>query len=265
MDNRPIGFFDSGLGGLTSITCLKEIMPEEKVIFYGDTARTPYGSKSPDTIRTFSKQIVEYLISQNVKLIVIACNTATSMALEMLREEFPNIPIVGVIDPTVRKVVSDSPKSVGIIGTKATISSNIYIDTLRKYNPRIKTASLACPAFVPLIEEGIIDNQIMDLTIKYYMDDFVMKGDFDSLILGCTHYPLIKENINRIYPDLRLYNSSLEVIMDVKKILTEENMLAQKNDSKDIYYASDLSENFIKMTDKMLKNNDKNIKLIKFE
>ena len=265
MDNRPIGFFDSGLGGLTSITSLKEILPDEKVIFFGDTARTPYGSKSPDTIRTFSKQIVEYLIGQNVKLIVIACNTATSMALEMLRQEFPDMPIVGVIEPTVRKVVSDSPKNVGIIGTKATISSNIYIKTLRKYNREIKTASLACPAFVPLIEEGIIDNKIMDLTIKYYMDDFVKSGDFDSLILGCTHYPLIKENINRIYPDLKLYSSSYEVIMDVKKILSEENMLAQKNDLKDIYYASDLSENFLRMTENLLKNSDKNLKLIKFE
>lgn len=265
MDNRPIGFFDSGLGGLTSITCLKDILPNEKVIFFGDTARTPYGSKSPDTIRTFSKQIVEYLISQNVKLIVIACNTATSMALDMLRLEFPDIPIVGVIDPTVRKVVSDSPESVGIIGTKATISSNIYRDTLRNYNPGIRTASLACPAFVPLIEEGIIDNQIMDLTIRYYMDDFVINGDFDSLILGCTHYPLIKDNINRIYPDLKLYNSSLEVIMDVKEMLTEGDMLAEKNDLNDIYYVSDLSENFLKMTDNLLKNKDKNIKLIKFE
>ena len=263
MDNRPIGFFDSGLGGLTSIMCLKDIMPNEKVLFYGDTARTPYGSKSPDTIRDFSKQIVEYLISMNVKLIVIACNTATSMALEMLREEFKDIPIVGVIEPTVRKVAKDSRKSVGIIGTKATINSDIYNATLRKYNPGIKTNSLACPAFVPLIEEGIVDNMIMDLTIKYYMDDFVKNGDFDSLILGCTHYPLITENINRIYPNLKLYSSSQEVIGDVKRILTERDMLAKENDYKDRYYASDLSENFLKMTDNLFKNRDKKFKLIK--
>lgn len=263
MDNRPIGFFDSGLGGLTSIMSLKDIMPNERVIFYGDTARTPYGSKSPDTIRAFSKQIVEYLISKDVKLIVIACNTATSMALEMLQNEFKDVPIVGVIDPTVRKVVSDSPGSVGIIGTKATITSNIYRDTLRKYDPNIKARSLACPAFVPLIEEGIINNEIMDLTIKYYMDDFVRTGDFDSLILGCTHYPLISENISRIYPELKLYSSSLEVIRDVKQILTERDMLACENDLEDRYYASDLSENFLKMTDHLLKNRDKNIKLIK--
>ena len=220
MDNRPIGFFDSGLGGLTSIMCLKDIMPNEKVLFYGDTARTPYGSKSPDTIRDFSKQIVEYLISMNVKLIVIACNTATSMALEMLREEFKDIPIIGVIEPTVRKVAKDSRKSVGIIGTKATINSDIYNATLRKYNPGIKTNSLACPAFVPLIEEGIVDNMIMDLTIKYYMDDFVKNGDFDSLILGCTHYPLIalKTSSFSIYSSFtvtKLFISFLSCILSV--------------------------------------------------
>lgn len=263
MDNRPIGVFDSGLGGLTSVMALKDIMPNEKVLFYGDTARTPYGSKSPDTIREFSKQIVKYLIGKDVKMIVIACNTATSMALEMLKDEFKDIPIIGVIDPTVRRVVGDSPKSVGIIGTKATIDSNIYADTLSKYDFKIKTYSLACPAFVPLIEEGIIDNEIMDLTIKYYMDDFVRSGDFDSLILGCTHYPLISSNINRIYPDLRLYSSSAEVIRDVQTILTERDMLAEPNSYRDRYYASDLSENFLRMTDHMFKSRDKKIKLIK--
>lgn len=265
MDNRAIGFFDSGLGGLTSVPVLKRALPNEKVLYFGDTARTPYGSKSPETVCKFSAQIVDYLVSKNVKLIVIACNTVTAMALDMLRERHPDVPIVGVIDPTARRVAADNTLNVGIIGTKVTIESGVYAERIHELNPNINTFSLACPAFVPLIEEGIIDNEIMDLTIKYYMDDFVKKNQLDSLILGCTHYPLIAPNINRLYPKLRLYNSSAEVISDVVDILTESDMLAEENDFPDRFYASDLSENFIRMTDTLFEGYDTKIKLKKLD
>ena len=265
MDNRAIGFFDSGLGGLTSVPVLKRALPNEKVLYFGDTARTPYGSKSPDTVCKFSAQIVDYLVSKNVKLIVIACNTVTAMALDMLRERHPDVPIVGVIDPTARRVAADNAPNVGIIGTKVTIESGVYAERIHELNPEISTYSLACPAFVPLIEEGIIDNEIMDLTIKYYMDDFVKDNRIDSLILGCTHYPLIAPNINRLYPELRLYNSSAEVIRDVVEILTERDILAEENDFPDRFYASDLSENFIRMTDTLFEGYDTKIKLKKLD
>lgn len=265
MDNRAIGFFDSGLGGLTSVPVLKRALPNEKVLYFGDTARTPYGSKSPETVCKFSAQIVDYLVSKNVKLIVIACNTVTAMALDMLREKHPDVPIVGVIDPTARRVAADNAPNVGIIGTKVTIESGVYAERIHELNPEISTYSLACPAFVPLIEEGIIDNEIMDLTIKYYMDDFVKDNRIDSLILGCTHYPLIAPNINRLYPELRLYNSSAEVIRDVVEILTERDILAEENDFPDRFYASDLSENFIRMTDTLFEGYDTKIKLKKLD
>ncbi len=267
MDNRPIGFFDSGLGGLTSVAILNKTLPNEKVIYYGDTARTPYGSKSPETIRRFAKDIVGYLLSKDVKLVVIACNTVTAMALEYLREEFPEVPIIGVVEPTARKVAEDGNGKVGIIGTKVTIASRVYEKTLEELSPGIETESLACPAFVPLIEEGIIDNEIMDLTIRFYMDEFVENGDFERLILGCTHYPLIAHRISHFYPQLKLYDSSAEVVKLAKKILEERDMLADPGDdtgdSNCRCYASDLSDSFIDMTNRLLSSDRTRIKLKK--
>ncbi|MBQ3291482.1 MAG: glutamate racemase [Mogibacterium sp.] len=265
MDNRPIGFFDSGLGGLTSVHELHKRLPEEKVIYYGDTARTPYGSKSPETIKTFATQIVDYLVSKNPKMIIIACNTVTSWALDSLRERYPEIPILGVIEPTVRRVVSDGCKRVGVIATKATIKSDIYGRSLKSLDPEMQVYSLACPALVPLIEEGFTDSEIMELTVKHYMDDFVRDHDFDHLILGCTHYPLVAKHIRKHYPGIKLYNSSAEVIKDAAKILTENDMLAKGSELRDRYYASDLSENFIAMTDLLFAGTDFKIKFIKLE
>ncbi|MDD5823009.1 MAG: glutamate racemase [Firmicutes bacterium] len=265
MDNRPIGFFDSGLGGLTSVMELHEILPDEKVIYFGDTARTPYGSKSPDTIREFAGQIVDYLVSKDVKLIIIACNTVTAMALDTLREKYPDVPIYGVIGPVVRKVVKDGVKKVGIIATKATISSDVYSRKIKELDPSIETYSLACPAFVPLVEEGFTDTEIMKMTVAYYLDDFVKDNDFDNLILGCTHYPLVAKHINELYPQLNLYNSSAEVVRELKDYLEENDMLAEPNEFQDRYYASDLSDNFIAMTDLLFKDRDSKIKLVKFE
>lgn len=263
MDNRPIGFFDSGLGGLTSVHELHAKLPDEKVIYYGDTARTPYGSKSPDTIREFATQIVDYLVDNDCKMIIIACNTATAMALDSLRKRYPDIPILGVIEPTVKKVVADGVKKVGVIATKATIGSDVYGKSLKAMKPDIEVSSLACPAIVPLVEEGIIDNEIMDLTIKHYMDQWVKDNDFDNLILGCTHYPLVAKSLKKLYPDLKLYNSSAEVISEAATILKDKDMLATSNSLSDRYYASDVSDNFIAMTDLLCQDRDSRIKLVK--
>lgn len=265
MDNRPIGFFDSGLGGLTSVQELHEKLPNEKVLYFGDTARTPYGSKSPETIRNFATQIVDYLVSKDCKMIIIACNTVTAMALESLRERYPDIPILGVIEPTVRRVTADGCNSIGVIATKATIGSDVYGEKLREQNPEVSVKSLACPALVPLIEEGFVEGDIIELAIKHYMDDFISNGDFDSLILGCTHYPLLTKLFEKLYPGIRLYSSSAEVVNEAAEILKEKDMLADSNDYQDRYYASDLSDNFIAMTEYLFKNRDSRIKLKKLE
>ena len=188
MDNRPIGFFDSGLGGLTCIPHMMRDLPEEKIIYFGDTARTPYGSKAANTIRNFSMEIADFLVKSGVKMIVIACNTVSATCVEDLRRKFPQIPILGIIDPAA-KAVADSCKDgsrVGIIGTKVTINSGAYKKAIQAHNPKLEIFETACPAFVPLIEEGIIENDIMDLTIQYYMDDFIRDNDIDTVVLGCT-------------------------------------------------------------------------------
>lgn len=262
MDNRPIGFFDSGLGGLTCITPLMKKLPEEKIIYFGDTARTPYGSKAVSTIKSFSMEIADFLVKCNVKMIVIACNTVSATCVDLLREKFPKIPIVGIIAPAAQEVADTCQDSnVGIIGTKVTIASHAYSGMVKEMNPDINIHEIACPAFVPLIEEGIIENDIMDLTIKYYMDDFVKDNKIDTVILGCTHYPLIKKNIERIYPDLKILNPSSIIVNRIEKILTEKDMLAHGSDFRNVFYASDLSENFINMIDHIFEDEEEDAKV----
>ena len=266
MDNRPIGFFDSGLGGLTCIPYLMKKLPDEKIIYFGDTARTPYGSKATTTIRNFSMQIAEFLVHNDVKMIVIACNTVSATCLEDLQHRFPQIPILGIIEPAARKVAESctADNNIGIIGTKVTIASKAYETCVEKYNDGLNLYEVPCPAFVPLIEEGIIENDIMDLTIKYYMDDFVNENHLDTVILGCTHYPLIKKNIERIYPELNIINPSSIIVGDIEKILEERDMFAKDSDFQNVFYASDLSENFINMIDHIFEDENEEAK-VKFK
>lgn len=249
MKNKPIGFFDSGLGGLTCIPHLIQQLPDERIIYFGDTARTPYGSKAISTIRNFSYQIADFLVNNNVKMLVIACNTITSTCLKELQIKYPHIPIVGIIDPASKKVAETFTASnrIGIIGTKVTINHKTYINSILSYNPGLKLYDKACPILVPLIEEGIIDNKIMDLSIKYYLDDFINTHGIDTLVLGCTHYPLIRENIERLYPELAIIDPSKEIIQSIKHELSVNNLFSDDPCFKNTFYASDLSDNFLNM------------------
>ena len=249
MDNRPIGVFDSGLGGLTCVTYLMEELPDERLIYFGDTARTPYGSKAEKTVKNFSAQISDFLVDQGVKMIIIACNTVSSICRDELAERFPGVPVVGIIDPAARKAARScsSENRIGVIGTKVTIGSGIYGRTIKNMREDMHVFEMATPAFVPLIEEGFAQSDIMDLTTRYYLDDFILENRIDTLVLGCTHYPLIRDSITRLYPDLRIINPSQEIVGDVRDILGEGDMLADKAVSENIFYASDLSENFVNM------------------
>lgn len=266
MDNRPIGVFDSGLGGLTCIPNLFRELPEEKVIYFGDTARTPYGSKAISTVKTYTNQIADFLASKDVKMMVIACNTISATCLPQLRQRFPKIPILGIIQPAAERIAMtcSDEQNVGIIATKVTIASGVYTDSIHELHPGLQVHTKATPAFVPLIEEGIIENEIMDLTIRYYMDDFVRDNKLDTLVLGCTHYPLIRKNIMRIYPQLKIVNPSYEIVARIKEVLTKENLLAANNDRENIFYASDLSENFVNMIQNILKT-EKSDLILKFK
>lgn len=258
MDNRPIGFFDSGLGGLTSIAPLRRALPQERIIYYGDTARTPYGSKSPNTIKTFSRQISDFLIQQDVKMIVIACNTVSATCLNDLRQRHPNIPILGIIQPAAETVAKTCTKKnrIGIIGTKVTIKSHTYETLIQKSNPELQIHTVPCPALVPLIEEGILQHEIMDLTIQYYMDHFISYHQIDTLVLGCTHYPLIRKNIEKLYPNLRIINPSEEIVSRIETVLSENDLFAQQSNAENTFFASDLSENFVNMINRIFENSE---------
>ena len=267
MDNRPIGFFDSGLGGLTAIPHLFERLPNERVIYFGDTARTPYGSKAVSTIRNYVDQIGDFLVSKDVKMLVIACNTVSSTCLERLSEKFPGLPVVGIIRPAAARVaeICGEKSKVGVIATKVTVNSGAYGREIRRLMPGKTVYEKATPAFVPLIEEGIIENEIMDLTIHYYMDEFIAGHGIDVLVLGCTHYPLIRRNVERIYPGLTIVNPSLEIIGEVETILRERDALAGKdNERENVFYASDLSENFTAMIEKIMETERSNL-ILKFK
>ena len=259
MDNRYIGVFDSGIGGLTSIPYIMRMMPYERIIFFGDTARTPYGSKAAETITQFTMQIGDFMMRNNVKMLVAACNTISSVSLGALRDKYPDVPVIGTIYPTSKVVARDcAPDArIGIIGTKATVSSITYLERIKKKNPEMEHIyQISCPAFVPLIEEGIIDNEIMDMTIHYYLDDFIRDNKIDTLVLACTHYPLISDNLKRLYPDIRLISSSKEVATAVRIELEKRDMFANSENERreNFFYASDLSENFIDMIQLILKN-----------
>ena len=195
-NSLPIGVFDSGVGGLTVAREILLNLPEEKIIYFGDTARVPYGNKSKETIIRYSRQIVRFLMSQGVKAITVACNTASALALETIQGEF-DIPIIGVVEPgAVAAVKATLNHKIGVIGTSGTVSSGLYERYIHQIDPKAQVYSKACPLFVHLVEEGMIDDPVTLIMIHRYLDELVHTHDIDSLILGCTHYPLLRDVID---------------------------------------------------------------------
>ena len=191
INEAPIGVFDSGLGGLTVAREIMRNLPTERIVYFGDTARVPYGSKSKDTIVRYSRQIVRFLKTQDIKAIVIACNTATALAIDEVKEE-AGMPVIGVIDPGAHMAVrATRNKNVGVIATRATIQARTYTTFINNLDPEINVISQACPLLVPLVEEGWLHDRITDEILMRYLDD-VLEHDVDTLILGCTHYPLLR-------------------------------------------------------------------------
>jgi glutamate racemase len=266
MDNRPIGIFDSGLGGLTCINPLVKALPNEHIVYFGDTARTPYGSKSPETVCEFALQIADFLMSQDAKMLVIACNTISSIAIDALKNAYPGTPILGIIQPAAAEIsrICSPENSIGIIGTKVTIQSKAYNSAIAAHRQDLHIHSLACPAFVPLIEEGIIENEIMDLTIHHYLDKFIGYHKIDTLVLGCTHYPLITENLRRSFPSLKIINPSETIAQAVADTLSSQDLLADEAEGGNTFCASDLSENFVNMINRIVSRNEFKIALRKF-
>jgi len=221
---KAIGVFDSGIGGLTVVHELTMRLPNEEIVYLGDTARLPYGTKSPETVLRFSRENLAFLKRKNVKIIVVACNTASSVALpKLLGEE--DIPLVGVLLPGARAAArSTKAKRVGVIGTTATIRSGAYDDALWELEPQIKIWSRACPLFVPLVEEGWHEDEITYLTAKRYLDPMTDFGA-DALVLGCTHYPVIRDVIARVVgQSVMLVDSAHETAAEVERVLAQKNL-----------------------------------------
>ena len=258
--NAPIGVFDSGVGGLTVAREIMRQLPEESMIYFGDTARVPYGTKSKDTIVRYSRQIVNFLLSKGVKAVVIACNTASALALADLQELY-NVPIIGMVQPgAIAAMNATKNKNIGIIGTNATIKSGQYGQYLRKLDPSVTVVTKACPLFVPLVEEGLIDDRITEDMVSRYLREF-KQYDIDSLILGCTHYPLFAELFkNELRTDAEVINTGTVIANQLQNLLGK-NLLSSSKTGKTEIYLTDTECNFISVAQKVL--SEKEIKINK--
>ena len=227
---KAIGIFDSGIGGLTVLKELVSALPFENTIYLGDTARVPYGIRSPETVTRYSFEITRFLLSQEIKILVVACNTASAVSLEAVKREFP-LPVIGVLEPGARAAVRATRKrKIGIIGTEATVASGAYEKAIGKIGPDIDVFAEACPLFVPLVEEGWTNNDVAELIAGRYLAPFQGKG-IDVLVLGCTHYPLLKKVISGIMGDgITLIDSATETAREVADVLAKLNWLRPDHD-----------------------------------
>ena len=246
-NTAAIGVFDSGVGGLTVTREIMRQLPNENVVYFGDTARVPYGSKSKNNIIRFSRQIIRFLKTKNVKAIVIACNTASALALDTVQEEF-DIPIIGVIVPGARAAVRETKNGqIGVLGTEATIKSETYTKEIRKLMPEAEVIGKPCPLFVPLVEEGWYHDPVTEEVARRYLKE-LQEQEIDTLILGCTHYPLLRSTIRKIMgEEVCLVNPAYETALELKKLLSRLDLASNEVAQEEFpyrFYVSDLAEKF---------------------
>ena len=266
--SAPVGVFDSGVGGLTVAREIMRQLPNENIVYFGDTARVPYGSKSKDNIIRYSRQIINFLKTKNVKAIVIACNTASALALDVVREEI-DIPIIGVVEPGARAALEvTQTKKIGVIGTEATIRSAMYEKIIQGHDSEATVIGKACPLFVPLVEEGFAKHKVTEEIIDYYLAS-LLETDIDSLILGCTHYPLLRSRIREYVGDrITLVNPAYETAMDLKKLLENcnmENTGEGQEHASYSFYVSDAADKFKQFANSILPYDIETTKQINIE
>ncbi len=259
-NGAPIGVFDSGVGGLTVAREIMAQIPNERIVYFGDTARVPYGSKSKTTITKFTKQIVRFLMTQDVKALVIACNTMSAYAIDEVEKDV-SLPVIGVVKPGARVAVSQTRnKRIGVIATEGTIGSGMYERFITNIDPTVNVLTKACPLFCPLVEEGMLDDPVTDEVARRYLKE-LMDKDIDTLIMGCTHYPLLAPALKRLVGDrVRLVNPAYETARELKEMLTENGLLNDtplENQEKDHeFYVSDLADKFTRFAADILDNDD---------
>ena len=246
-NESAIGVFDSGIGGLTVLQKIIETLPKENTVYLGDTARAPYGTKSVETVLRYSFENTEFLVQKGVKAVVVACNTSTAIALTRLRDSL-SIPVIGVIEPGVRRAIkSTKNKRVGVIGTEATIQSGAYTRALKEADGTVEVYSRACPLFVPLVEEGWTDNDVVEMTVKAYLGSLKQSG-IDALILGCTHYPLLKKAIREfIGSGVRLVDSAEETAREVETTLKKAVLTRRNGKGIHSFFVTDAPDRFIEV------------------
>jgi glutamate racemase len=246
--SRPIGVFDSGIGGLTVVSALRALLPNESIFYLGDTARVPYGGKSEATVQRYSLEIAAMLLAEKAKTVVVACNTASALALPQLEKTLP-VTVTGVILPGARAAIAKTHTGhVGVIGTRATIKSGAYERALRSLNPDVRVTACACPLLVPLIEEGWLQSAITDEIIMQYLKPLMDEG-IDTLVLGCTHYPLLRDAIARLLgDDVRLVDSAENCASAVRELLVRENLCAPETNGGNLQVAlTDPPDSFLRV------------------
>lgn len=262
---KPIGVFDSGIGGLTVVDEIMQQLPQERIIYFGDTARVPYGNKSKKSILKYSKQIVNFLMTKNVKAIVVACNTASAFALDEIASQV-TMPIIGVVKPGARTAASVTKNNnIGVIGTKGTINSGIYQRYLNKTNPEVNVFGKACPLFVPLVEEGWINDSITKDVASRYLEEF-KNYNIDTLVLGCTHYPLLHKTIGLVLgKEVELVNPAYETAKTLKNVLKSNKIQNNFLYGKHEFYVSDGVDRFNNFAGGILPNYLKEAKEINID
>ena len=267
LNHAPIGVFDSGVGGLTVAREIMRQIPDERIVYFGDTARVPYGSKSPNTIIRYSRQIIRFLRTKNVKAIVVACNTASAFALETIKPEL-DIPIIGVVKPGAKVAAQTTQNGkIGVIGTEGTIRSEIYTKTIHRENKDAQVMGRACPLFVPLVEEGWIKDPVTVAVAERYLQPF-KESDIDTLILGCTHYPLLRSTVREIMGEgVNLVNP--ETAVELRRLLAEQGIAndgkIQNREEKYQFYVSDAAEKFMQFANSILPYDIEQTQLIPIE
>jgi glutamate racemase len=252
-DSRPIGVFDSGIGGLTVVSALRRLLPNESIYYLGDTARVPYGGKSASTVQRYSLEIASLLLGENAKTLIVACNTASALALPVLRERVP-VTVTGVIEPGAQAAAGATRNGhIGVIGTRATIKSGAYERALRELNPDLRVTARACPLLVPLIEEGWLQSDVTDKVVMQYLEPLLEDG-IDTLVLGCTHYPLLRPTIGRLLGDaVTLVDSAENCAAALRDLLQQERLAAGAEcDGKLQVALTDPPDAFLQIADEAL-------------
>jgi glutamate racemase len=245
-DARPIGVFDSGIGGLTVVKALRDLLPNENIFYLGDTARVPYGPKSPETVQRYAVELAGMLMRQNAKALVVACNTVSSVALPLLTKKFA-VPVIGVIEPGARAALhATRNRHIGVIGTRATIRSGAYEKALRAADDNVRVSSRACPLLVPLIEEGLLNDDVTDRMIMRYLEPLLV-DEIDTLVLGCTHYPLLTGAISRLLKrQIMLIDSAQNCARAVEEMLDRQSLRAASPNGGELHVAlTDTADNFL--------------------